>query len=142
MLSTASVSATSIVRARPSPPRPVALPQRRHDAEGGVEPGERVADADPDPHRRQVRCPGRMVGQVTQAPDRLADNAERGAVAVGPVLAEAGDVRDHEIGPAPAQRLLAQAQLGELPRPEVLHQRVAARGQAQHDPGAPSGASG
>jgi hypothetical protein len=76
-----------------------------------------------------------MVGQVTQAPDRLADNAERGPVTVGSLLAEAGDVRDHEIRPGLVQGLLVQAQLGELPRPEVLDQRVAALDQAQHDPG-------
>ena len=76
-----------------------------------------------------------MVGQVAQAADRLADDAERRPVAVGAVLAEARDVRDHEARPSPAQHLRAEAELAELPGAEVLDQGIAALDQAQHDPG-------
>src|SRR3712207_8054805 len=46
--------------------------------------------------------------EVPQAADRLADHAERRAVPVRPVLAEAGDVRHHEVRPRAPQRLVAQ----------------------------------
>lgn len=129
MLSTDSLSATSRLRARESPP----ARSRCHHTEGGVKAGDRVADADPDPHRRQVRHARRMVAQMAQPADRFANHAERGLVAIGPVLPVAGDMGDDEIFARAAQRLRAEAEARQLARPEVLHHRVAFRGETKHD---------
>jgi hypothetical protein len=75
--------------------------------------------------------PGGWFGEVAQAAHRFADHAEGGAVALRPVLAVAGDARDHQVGPRRAQGRFAEAQLLQLARAEVLHQRVAPRGEAQ-----------
>jgi hypothetical protein len=75
--------------------------------------------------------PGGWFGQVAQAAHRFADHAEGGAVALRPVLAVAGDARDHQVGPRRAQGRFAEAQLLQLARAEVLHQSVAQRGEAQ-----------
>ena len=49
-----------------------------------------------------------MRGQVADAAHRLADRAERGLVAVWPVLPVAGDARDHQPGIDRVQRIRGQ----------------------------------
>ncbi len=111
--------------------RAIALPQRRHDPEGGIEAGDRIADADAHPHRWQIDGAGHMVGQVAQATDRLADHPEGGALGPRPVLAIAGDVRDDQVRPRPAQHIGAQPHLPELARPEILDHHIALRDQIE-----------
>ena len=55
-------------------PVPFPVQQRHHDAEGGEDPGQGVAEADPDPGRRHVGRPG----DVADAAHGLADAAEAG----------------------------------------------------------------
>ena len=64
---------------------------------------------------------------------RLADHAVAGALAVGPVLAEAADAHHHEPRVARGERLVAQAPALERAGAEVLDQHVALRGQVGHD---------
>src|SRR5205085_1390270 len=111
---------------------PVPLPERRQYPDRRIEAGDAVADADPDPHRRQLARPGRMVGQVAQAADRLADHAEGGAVAIGAGLAVAGNMGDDQVGPRPPKYVDAETELRQLAGPEILDQHVALRDEAEH----------
>ena len=72
-----------------------------------------------------------MSRQMADAAHRLPDRTEGGSVAIGAVLAVARYTRDHQTRVHRMQHIWPEAQFLKLPRPEVLHQHIGARSQAQ-----------
>jgi hypothetical protein len=66
-----------------------------------------LSDRDPDPHRRQVGLAGGMVGEVAQAPDRLADHPEGGAAALLARDRPGGDGRGRTLDVALSESVLS-----------------------------------
>ena len=101
-------------------PAPVAVPQRQQDAVHRVEPGEVVGNRHPDPRRRAVRMPR----HVHQAALGLDDGIVPGQVPLRAGLSVAGDRAVDEARVAGRDRVVAEAQLRQAARPEVLDQHV------------------
>ena len=74
-----------------------------------------------------------MAGQMPQSANRLSNRAERGLVAVGTILAVAGDASDHEARIDRMKLIRADPQPLQLARAQVLHQHVGACRQFQED---------
>ena len=110
-------------------PAALALEQRQENALREVEPRRQVGDGDADPH-------GALAGQTGhghQPTHALGDLVVAGAVAVGPVLAEAGDRGVDQPRIHGAEALVVDAEPVLHVGAEVLHQHVGARRQALED---------
>jgi hypothetical protein len=98
----------------------IAVVERHHHGADAGHAGDRVGQ----PEGGQRRRPVGLAGQVGEAAHRLHQRAERGAIAVGAVLAEAGDAHDDQAGVDLVQPLGSEAPALEGAGPEVLHQDV------------------
>src|SRR5215468_9861464 len=107
-------------------PRPLLHAQGEHDAVGRVHPRRHVRDR--RPAADAVRAG--LAGDADHAAFRLEDQVEGGAIAVRPVLAEAGHGAVDDAGVPLARHLVAQAQALEGARAVVLEHDV----RALHEP--------
>jgi len=96
--------------------------QRRAHPERGVETGDEVADRRAGTQRRAIG----LAGDAHEATHCLGDEIERRTVAIGPAVAEAGDVTADEVGVQRLDPRLVKAHPGEDPRTGILDQHIAA----------------
>ena len=101
--------------------------QRHHHREGAVEPGDHVGERG----RRQHRLAVGKAGARRIARHALDQGAEAGPVAVGPVLAPAGDAHDHQARVALVQLGRREAHLFERAGAEILDQHLGGRDQVE-----------
>ena len=107
----------------------LAVVQRGQHADGAVQRGQRVTDADAAAHRH---APG-LAGEVAQAAHGLADRAEAGQVAVGPGLPVAADAQHDQARVVARELLVGHAPALERAGAEVLDQHVGLGDQAPGD---------
>src|SRR5207247_3658808 len=96
-------------------------PESEQDAEGRVHAGGHVGDGDTAAHP----VPARLAGDADDPALGLEEEVERGPVAIGPILAEAGDRAVDDAGVAITGRLVSQAEPGEGTHAVVLQHDVA-----------------
>ena len=110
----------------------VAVAQCEQDAVHGVEAGQVIGDRHADPRRRAVP----MAGDVHQPALALDDGVVARQVLLGADLSVAGDRAVDQPWIQRGDRLEAETEPGEAPRPEVLDQHVGRRDQAAEHGGA------
>jgi hypothetical protein len=109
------------------PPAPFPPEKGQYRPEGGIDSCHAVAQAHPHSDRRAVR----VAGEEPETAHGLGHAAEPGSVTVWPVLAESGQPHQDHFGVRRRQRLRAEPQPFQGPRPEALEHDVAARRQSQ-----------
>src|SRR3989442_52757 len=110
-------------------PRALAMPERGQRADRRVQRGVAVDHRG----RGADRMPLDLAGQRHEAAHRLAQRVERRTIAIGAVLAEAGDRDEDDPVVERAQPLVVEAHRGHHAGPEVLEHHVGLRHQRGED---------
>ena len=118
---------------------PLALVQRREDADRHLEPGDDVEESDARLHR----FPAGLAGHAHQAGQRLDDDVVAGAARrLGHLLAEGGQGAGDQTRSGAAEVIEGEAEVGHQSRPEVLDQRRPSRPPGGGSPRCLPGTSG